>query len=1430
MAMKPIEILINAAVEGEDEIRRLLSSLDATSEEAKQLKQQADQLNGAIDGLAKQQEALSTLRQLGQESRQLGQALGQAAKTVDSLGTDLAASASSTKQFAAAQSAAQSALNGAQAELAQQRQALKDIQSGATAAAKGTDDYKTAVSQAKAKIAELAAAVKEKKQALTEATQSSSAAASAEKGLQQAYDAAVNAARKASQSYGENARSMQEAREAAKALGIDTDQLGAAQKRIQQEAQQTRQAMDAYGTAVREAADKSKALEASARAQAAASGAASTATTGHSGAIREMGSGMDAASQQIVNAKNQLLAFAGVSSLAQSVQDVAKLADQWVNMQARLKLALGAQTDINQAMGDVEAIAKRTYTSLDATANLYGKIAVAGREMGVSQQQALALTESINQSIQLSGASAQVADAAVTQFIQGLQSGVIRGDEFNSIMEQSPRLAQAMADGLKVPIGALRGLAEAGQLSSTKVIAALQSQSEAINREFGSLPLTIGRAVQNLQTEWLKFVGTLDSSTGASSAAAAGIESIATHLDDLARVAAMAGTALVVSFAAQAATAMRAAIAEMAAAGGAATLLRTRLDALSRPVQITIAVVGLEIGYQIGTMLHENSELARKLGVGIVGWAQATVSSLQLIKDSAAAIFTTDTIDAAMVRFEARNKTMREIILAMWQDAENAPSKIGAAADSAGAKMGAMGKAATAAGAATAAAGAAGANGVANIGKAADQSRAALTALAAAVNTKAPPSNGLADITRDLQNAALRGEDLEALLRTNIPKAIGSLSGPELSKFRADFVLAMDAAKQSLQEAINTDKPRAEIDALRAKVDAFEKATRTGLGLIAEQAAQNLGIDVPLAFNKVSEAFTKSQSDLSVLIRSLPDLKAVGVDTAAVVGQALNGMIDGAKNQAELDAIKGRIEALREELGNPLAESLLDNLSDKADDLADALDKVTPGVQSVEEAMKDLGLTSEYTLGKTADKAKEAYETVKNSGVASADEVGKAFASAAEKAIAANKGLAPEWVKAEAAARGYKIEVDEAGKATLKLVSAQDSAAQAFAKAGEAIKAKTAAMKAESDLVVSGLELRKSELDASIKIAEANGDEAKAIKLKIEQKRIEIQIIQETVKAQIAEAQASADMARAKMAELQATGSLTAEKKAELQSQIKGAEATINQAKARGQSVRTIEEEIKALQASSNGYDKNASSINQTTAALEKMNAAREKEIAAQEKKIQLDEREQELYRKKWQMDKEGYSVDANGDRIQQLVQTPESLYNEAKGAGLTAEQARQLSETFAPKQGQFFDNNKFWKTVNQLKQYNDWLEENKDTGAAYTGEMPQDFYFGETKKLIKPPAPPDPTPAPTPSPAPIRAPAPAPAPRQPQQPSGDGGSASITGPSAPGAVGGLGNTYISNITLPGVGRISPRFADGDSQAQVEGFLRALAAGKGVAQ
>jgi hypothetical protein len=93
----------------------------------------------------------------------------------------------------------------------------------------------------------------------------------------------------------------------------------------------------------------------------------------------------------------------------------------------------------------VTEVALRTHSALEDTGVLFSRIAQAGRDAGLSAEkaslQSLGLTETINQAVQIGGSSAEASSAAITQLIQGLQSGVLRGEEFNSVMEQAPRLA-----------------------------------------------------------------------------------------------------------------------------------------------------------------------------------------------------------------------------------------------------------------------------------------------------------------------------------------------------------------------------------------------------------------------------------------------------------------------------------------------------------------------------------------------------------------------------------------------------------------------------------------------------------------------------------------------------------------------------------------------------------------------------------------------------------------------------------------------------------------------------------------------------------------------------------------------------------------------------------------------------------------------------
>lgn len=388
------------------------------------------------------------------------------------------------------------------------------------------------------------------------------------------------------------------------------------------------------------------------------------------------------------------LTAVGGTFLTSMVRDVGAVADQFNSLRARIALVTGDGPALEAAFEAVRQIALDTGSALETTADLFTRVYRAGQDVGLSQQQALQLTETINKAIQVSGGSAQAADAAITQLIQGLQGGVLRGEEFNSVMEQAPRLAQALADGLGVTTGELRKMAQEGRLTSEVVLAALQGQAQTVADEFAKLPPTIGRALQNLNTNWATYIGQVDKATGASVAAAQAINAVGQNLDEIAAFATRAGAVIAAALAVQAAGALRTYIAETVAARTATSLLALQMSQIPKTLQIAVAFTGFEVGYQIGEMLRDNSAAARQLGVATVAFIQGNIEVLRLLKDSAAAIFTDDTIEEAAERFKVRLAETKAIVEQMWIDAEQAPGPVEQAAQKAAHSLASVGAAA----------------------------------------------------------------------------------------------------------------------------------------------------------------------------------------------------------------------------------------------------------------------------------------------------------------------------------------------------------------------------------------------------------------------------------------------------------------------------------------------------------------------------------------------------------------------------------------------------------------------------------------------------------------------------------------------------------------------------------------------------------------
>ena len=223
------------------------------------------------------------------------------------------------------------------------------------------------------------------------------------------------------------------------------------------------------------------------------------------------------------------------------VKKVLSFADEYTELGNRIRLVTKDQTEQAAAMRDIFDISTRTYQSLSATGQVYTKLASAEEQLGRAQKNTASLTETVNKTIALSGVSATSAEAGLLQFSQALDKGVLNGQELTSVMVQTPALAKAIADGLGVPIGALKEMGENGELTAERVIGALEKVKEKIDIDYATTVTTVGNAVEVLNTKAVKFVGELDKSIGGSDKVAKSILVVANNMD----TAVAAGLALV---------------------------------------------------------------------------------------------------------------------------------------------------------------------------------------------------------------------------------------------------------------------------------------------------------------------------------------------------------------------------------------------------------------------------------------------------------------------------------------------------------------------------------------------------------------------------------------------------------------------------------------------------------------------------------------------------------------------------------------------------------------------------------------------------------------------------------------------------------------------------------------------------------------------
>lgn len=210
---------------------------------------------------------------------------------------------------------------------------------------------------------------------------------------------------------------------------------------------------------------------------------------------------------------------------------IASAANEWGEYRTRVQQAARANETLAQVTDRVYESAQRTRSDLVATGVLYERVDKVMRDLGGSTAQSAAIVETINRGFIISGASAQESAGSIRQFAQGLQSGVLRGDEFNSVMEGAPVIADALSQALGVTRGELRAMAEAGELSSARVLAAISTAAPEIEAQFNRIAVRPSQAFQQLSNAFTRAVGEIDEAVGGSSAVASGLQSLTRYIE-----------------------------------------------------------------------------------------------------------------------------------------------------------------------------------------------------------------------------------------------------------------------------------------------------------------------------------------------------------------------------------------------------------------------------------------------------------------------------------------------------------------------------------------------------------------------------------------------------------------------------------------------------------------------------------------------------------------------------------------------------------------------------------------------------------------------------------------------------------------------------------------------------------------------------------
>ncbi|EIJ0680916.1 tape measure protein [Escherichia coli] len=237
--------------------------------------------------------------------------------------------------------------------------------------------------------------------------------------------------------------------------------------------------------------------------------------------------GAKQADRQVNTLKTSIKALTRVIHLllaAEAVRQFMDMAEQAKMLRVKIKMLTGDAESAGRVFDGLKAISKETGQSLKDTGDLWQGLAISLKNTSATEGQLLNLVGTIQKMGALGGASAEQMSNSMRQFRQAIDGGVLRAEEFNSLLENTPTIVQTMARQMGLSMGQFRAEMLDGKITAERMVNAIQAATQETNEKFAQLPRTSGMALNELKVEVMGLVEQLDDLFGVSDTVVAGID------------------------------------------------------------------------------------------------------------------------------------------------------------------------------------------------------------------------------------------------------------------------------------------------------------------------------------------------------------------------------------------------------------------------------------------------------------------------------------------------------------------------------------------------------------------------------------------------------------------------------------------------------------------------------------------------------------------------------------------------------------------------------------------------------------------------------------------------------------------------------------------------------------------------------------------